>query len=88
MGYVFLTKIRCDFYFCTILPKLSEFRELRRVSVLAYLLQGMAEFRRRVYFLFIYDFSLNVQIKYVFTLEPSVCVGFLNTSVFGWCCKL
>lgn len=28
--------MRCDFYFCTILPKLSEFRQLRMVSDSAY----------------------------------------------------
>lgn len=58
-----------DFNFSSILPKLSEFMEFKMVSVLPYSPWAVTEFRRCAGFLFIYDFSFNVQIKYAFTLE-------------------
>lgn len=48
----FLTKMRCDFYFCTMLPTLSEFREFRMVSDLAYLLQELETLGVHIFELF------------------------------------
>lgn len=65
--------MRCDFYFCPILPKLSEFRELRMVSGLAYSLWGLETSGVHILELFM---TFHLQLRFCFHAGAECLCGF------------